>query len=131
MPRKGKSTKACQTDQVILSEQGVENIVLQQLSDLSNIVKRLEAEVKDLRSNGVNKMSSSELVQGEKVREETVKIFGEEIKKYKQETDKTIQNLKEVVNEAMKRERVRNGPKMTTSNLKKKECVAVAIQNCP
>ena len=39
-----------------------------------------------------------------KIREEAIKIFGEEIKKYKQEADKTIQNLKEEVNEARNRE---------------------------
>ncbi len=68
MPRRGRSTKACQTDPVILSEQDVEKIVIQQISHLNNQVKRLEAELKDLKSNGVKKMSSSEF---EKLHTET------------------------------------------------------------
>ncbi len=61
MPRKGRSTKACQTDPVILSEQDVEKIVTQQVSDLHNHVKRLEDELKELKSTGVKNLSSLEL----------------------------------------------------------------------
>ncbi len=40
-----------------------------------------------------------------KIKEEAIKIFCEEMKKYKEETDKTIQYLKEEVNLARKREK--------------------------
>ncbi len=71
MPRRGRSTKACQTDPVVLTEQDVEKIVTQQVSDLNNHLKRLEAELNDLKSTGVEKLSSSVF---EKLETETVQI---------------------------------------------------------
>ncbi len=51
MPRsRGKATKGCQTDTVFLSEEQVEKIVTRNLSHLEHEIKRLQGEIKDLKS---------------------------------------------------------------------------------
>ncbi len=64
----------------------------------------------EVQTNGVpNSVEQGGIFPGEawvlkKIKEEAIKILGEHMKKYKEETDKTIQDLKEEVKAVKRRE---------------------------
>ncbi len=103
MPRgKGKSTKACQTDTVFLTEEQVENILAKSVSHLENEIKRLQTEVSDLKSTSNKLINDSDALNNLQQASETqAEQFRERFDSFEEENNAAIQSICKQFNSQM------------------------------